>query len=189
MDQRPQRGWLSQNCDSNTRILNCFAHCGGFSVAAACAGASTVSLDLDKKWLDRIEGQMVLNGVEFDDRHDIIYGDCFDWLARLSKRNEKFDIVILDPPSTSVGKKKKRWSVKKDMSSLVSLATSLVREGGMLWTCTNCASLSMEKFEESCRKGIIEAGRKCTLDRIAPMPCDFPSIGSQPVKNLVWRIE
>eukprot|EP00815_Leptocylindrus_aporus_P000962 CAMPEP_0116074930 /NCGR_PEP_ID=MMETSP0322-20121206/16314_1 /TAXON_ID=163516 /ORGANISM="Leptocylindrus danicus var. apora, Strain B651" /LENGTH=518 /DNA_ID=CAMNT_0003564855 /DNA_START=13 /DNA_END=1566 /DNA_ORIENTATION=- len=45
LDQRPQRAWLRNNCDESMKILNCFAHCGGFSIAAACAGASTVSLD------------------------------------------------------------------------------------------------------------------------------------------------
>lgn len=75
LDQRPQRAWLARNCNENTRVLNCFAHCGAFSVAAAVAGASTVSLDLNKKWLDRIEPQMVANNVAFD-KHDCIYGDC-----------------------------------------------------------------------------------------------------------------
>ena len=74
------------------------------------------------------------------------------------------------------------------MPALASLASTLVREGGMLWTSTNCASLSIDRFEEMCRKGITDAGREGTLDRIAPMPCDFPSIGSQPVKNLIWKL-
>ena len=118
----------------------------------------------------RIEGQMILNDIEVaGNRHDTIYGDCFDWLNRLSKRNEEFDIVILDPPSTSVGKKKKRWSVKKDMPSLATLATSLVRPGGLLWTSSNCASLSIEKFAEMCRQGIADTGRTCSLERIAPI--------------------
>lgn len=182
LDQRIQRAWLKNNCDENTRVLNCFAHCGGFSIAAAVAGASTVSLDLDKKWLDRIEGQMVENGIYFDDRHDIIFGDCFDWLSRLSKRGEKFDIVILDPPSTSVGKKKKRWSVKKDMDELVQLACPLVKKGGFLWTSTNCAGLSVDKFAQLCLKGITDSSRVGVLDRVAPMPHDFPSIGPQNVK-------
>ena len=59
-----------------TRVLNCFAHCGAFSVAAATAGAETVSLDLDKKWLDRIEPQVMANGIDDLNRHDSIYGDC-----------------------------------------------------------------------------------------------------------------
>ena len=77
LDQRSQRAWLTQHCTEETRVLNCFSHTGAFSVAAATAGASTVSLDLDKKWLDRIRPQMEANGIiEWDGKHDCIYGDC-----------------------------------------------------------------------------------------------------------------
>jgi len=189
LDQRMQRAWLAEHCTSETRLLNCFAHTGAFSVAAATAGASTVSLDLDKKWLDRIQPQMEANGIEWDGRHDCIYGDCFDWLARLAKRNEQFDIVILDPPSTSVGKKKRRWSVKHDMAELVALAAPLVKSEGVLWTTTNSASLKPEKFAKMCEKGLSDAGiPNAKLERVSPMPSDYPSIGTQPVTNLAWRI-
>jgi 23S rRNA G2069 N7-methylase RlmK/C1962 C5-methylase RlmI len=77
LDQRLQRAWLSQQCNEDTRVLNCFAHAGAFSVAAATQGAKTVSLDLDKKWLDRIRPQMEANGInEWEGQHDCIYGDC-----------------------------------------------------------------------------------------------------------------
>ena len=189
LDQRPQRAWLTRHCCADTRVLNCFAHTGAFSVAAAAAGASTVSLDLSKKWLDRFPEQLRANGLEFDERHDCIYGDCFDWLARLAKRGEKYDIVILDPPSSSVGKKKKRWSIKNDMDELVALAAGLVKEGGVLWTTTNSASIPADRFARLCRKGLEDAGiPNAKLERIQPMPSDFPSVGPQPVKNLVWRI-
>jgi 23S rRNA G2069 N7-methylase RlmK/C1962 C5-methylase RlmI len=72
-----------------------------------------------------------------------------------NKRGETFDIVILDPPtSSSVGKKKKRWSIKQhDMERVgaVALAACLVKSGGLLWTTTNCAGLSPLKFAKSCR--------------------------------------
>lgn len=58
LDQRLHRAWLTRNCNKDTHVLNCFAHCGAFSVAAATAGASTVSLDLNKKWLDRVQPQV-----------------------------------------------------------------------------------------------------------------------------------
>ncbi len=113
----------------------------------------------------------------------------FDWLVRLAKRGELFDVVILDPPSTSVGKKKKRWSVKNDMAELVSLAAPLVKSNGLLFTTTNSATLRAEKFSNMCRKGLLDAGvQNPRLERISPMPSDFSSIGPQPVKNLVWRI-
>jgi 23S rRNA (cytosine1962-C5)-methyltransferase len=189
LDQRANRAWLTRNCNKDTRVLNCFAHCGAFSVAAATAGASTVSLDLNKKWLDRVEPQLQANGIDFDERHDCIFGDCFEWLEKLSKRGEKFDIVILDPPSSSVGKKKKRWSVNRDMAELVQLAAPLVKKGGLLFTTTNSASLNPLKFTSLCTKGFEIAGIDSKLERIQPMSVDFPSIGTQPVKNLVWRIK
>ncbi|GAX20423.1 hypothetical protein FisN_9Hh148 [Fistulifera solaris] len=190
LDQRPQRAWLSQNCDENTHVLNCFAHTGAFSVAAASAGASTVSLDLSQKWLGRLPEHFKANNIPFDERHDCIYGDCFDWLERLAKRGEKYDIVILDPPSSSVGgRKKKRWSIKSDLDELVALAARLVKDGGLLWTTTNSATLTSVKMAKMCIKGFEEAGiESARLERIQPMPYDFPSTGSQPVKNLVWRI-
>ena len=117
------------------------------------------------------------------------YFTGFDWLARLAKRNEQFDIVILDPPSTSVGKKKKRWSVKNDMAELVALAAPLVKSEGLLWTTTNSASVKPDKFAKMCKQGLMDAGiANAKLERISPMPSDFPSIGAQPVTNLAWRI-
>lgn len=191
LDQRNQRAWLSRFCTENTKVLNCFSHCGAFSIAAASAGAKTVSLDLDKKWLDRIEPQLRANGIDNSDRkHDTIYGDCFDWLRRLQKRGEKFDIVILDPPSTSVGgKKKSRWSAKNDYDELVSLAAPLVKRNGLLWTTTNSRQIHPVTFARMCKKGLVDAGiSSASLERVAAMPGDFPTIGPQAVKNLVWRI-
>jgi 23S rRNA (cytosine1962-C5)-methyltransferase len=113
----------------------------------------------------------------------------FDWLEKLAKRGEKYDIVIVDPPSTSVGKKKKRWSIKNDADELVALAAPLVKKGGLLWTTTNSASISPIKFARLCRKGLDSVGlQSARLEKIEPMPSDFPCIGPQPVKNLIWRI-
>lgn len=95
----------------------------------------------------------------------------------------------MDPPSSSVGKKKKRWSVKNDMDELVALAAPLVKKGGLLLTTTNSASLTPVKFARTCKKGLDQAGlSSAKLERIQPMPHDFPSIGEPSVKNLVWRI-
>jgi 23S rRNA G2069 N7-methylase RlmK/C1962 C5-methylase RlmI len=127
LDQRLHRAWWTRNCNENTHVLNYFACFGAFSIAAAAAGASTISLDLKKKWLD-----WVLPEVDFDERHDCILGDCFEWLEKLAHWGEKYDVVILDPPNSSFGKKEKWWSVKNDMDELVALAAPLVKKGGLL---------------------------------------------------------
>lgn len=94
--------------------------------------------------------------------------------------------MILDPPSTSVGgKKKNRWSAKNDYDELVSLAAPLVKTNGLLWTITNSKQIHPITFARMCRKGLVKAGLpNARLERVTAMPCDFPTIGPQPVKNL-----
>ncbi len=183
LDQRPQRAWLARNA-GGMRVLNTFAHAGGFSVAAATAGAETVSVDLSKGWLARIPPQLELNGVD-PARHDAIYGDVFDWLRRLGNRGERFDLVVLDPPGTSVGKKKKRWSAARDYHELVALAAPLVAPGGRLWTATNVRKLGPRRFAEQVLEGLPDGAR---LERVCPPPVDFPTDGPAPVKTMVWRL-
>ncbi len=113
-----------------------------------------------------------------------------DWLARLKKRGEKFDLVIIDPPNSFVGKKLKRWNIKDDMEELVALAAPLVKSNGMLWTLTRSAALPTQKFAKICQQGLeLANAANSKLERIQPMPTDFPTIGSQPAKYLMWIIQ
>lgn len=182
LDQRPQRAWLAAHA-GGMRVLNTFAHAGGFSVAAARAGAETVSVDLSKAWLERIPLQLAAAGLD-PGRHDTIYGDVFDWIRRLAKRGERYDLVILDPPSTSVGTTKKRWSAARDYPELVRLALPLVAPGGRLWTATNHRKLTPARFARAVAEGHRGA---LELERVCPPAVDFPCAGPPPVKTLVWR--
>jgi len=171
LDQRLQRNWLRTHLGPGDKLLNCFAHAGGYSVAAGVAGASSVSLDLSKYWLDRIDESLKLNGLGQQERkaHDTIYGDCFDWLKRLAKRVQpsacdggfegQFDVVILDPPTTSTGTAKKRWSAAKDYPELVALAAPLVAPGGALWCTTNHRGTSPHAFADLVKRGLEAAPR------------------------------
>jgi len=172
---------LAQN-GAGLRILNTFAHAGGFSIAAAAAGASTVSIDLSKAWIERIPRQLADHGIP-PDHHDWIYGDVFQWMPKLAKRGERFDLIILDPPSTSVGKKKKRWSAKSGYPELVQLAAELLVPGGRLWTSTNHRGLKPREFARLVKKGAPQA----ELERVCPPGVDFPCMGPPNQKTLVWR--
>ena len=185
LDQRPQRSWLAQGKKPWGRVLNTFAHAGGFSVAAAVAGAETVSIDLSSKWLNRIPRQLELNGINPRD-HLLLTGDVFDWIRRLAKRGERFDLIILDPPSTSVGKKKKRWSAARDYPELVALTLPLLSPGGRLLTCTNSRKLSPYKFARSL-EDVMPRSRGFQLERVCAPGIDFPTDDPLPVKNLIWR--
>jgi 23S rRNA (cytosine1962-C5)-methyltransferase len=165
------------------RVLNTFAQGGGFSIAAAAAGAETVSLDLSKDWLARIPLQLADHGVDLE-RHDQIYGDVFNWIPRLARRGEQYDLVILDPPSTSIGTKKRRWSARRDYPELVSMASALVAPGGRLWTATNHRGLPPNRFARLVARGLPEG---YSLERVCPLAEDFPCVDVPHLKTLVWR--
>ena len=194
LDQRPQRAWLSGRSpeghptqapplQEGMRLLNTFAHAGGFSVAAACAGAETVSVDLSSRWLSYLHESLELNGLS-SQGHRLCSGDVFDWLRRLVKRGERFDMIILDPPSTSVGKTKRRWSAKKDYPELVSLALPLLAPGGRLFTATNHRQISPARFVQLVGSALPS---HIELERVCAPAVDFPHDGPMGVKNLIWR--
>ena len=71
------------------RVLNCFAYTCGFGVAATAGGATRVlNLDLSKSALEWGKANYRANGFTPDD-HDFVYGDVFDWLARLARRGAR----------------------------------------------------------------------------------------------------
>jgi 23S rRNA (cytosine1962-C5)-methyltransferase len=69
---------LFESQTPSPEILNGFAYTCAFSVAAACGGARTTSLDLSKKYLDWGKANFSLNRLD-PAQHDFIYGDVFDW--------------------------------------------------------------------------------------------------------------
>ena len=185
LDQRPQRTWLAKASKPWGRVLNTFAHAGGFSIAAAVAGAETVSIDLSDKWLKRVNPQLEANGINTQN-HQCLTGDVFDWCRRLQKRGEKFDLIILDPPSTSVGKKKKRWSAARDYPELVQLVLPLLQPGGQLLTCTNHRKLTPHKFAKALST-VMPNSEGFRLERVCAPGIDFPTDEPLPVKNLLWK--
>ena len=97
---------------------------------------------------------------------------------------ERFDLVILDPPSTSTAHGK-RWSAGHDYPELVRQALPLVAPGGHLWTITNHRATPLERFARRIA-GVLPEG--AMLERICPPPLDFPEDGPFLVKTLVWAL-
>ena len=130
LDQRETRRDLLAGDLSERSVVNVFAHTGSLSVAAASAGAETLTLDLSKRYLDWARDNFRANGLD-PDEHDFIYGDALDWMGRLARKGRRFDVVLVDPPSASTTRKgSKRWRVDRDLGELVTRAVELCSEGG-----------------------------------------------------------
>lgn len=161
------------------QVLNAFAYTCAFSVCAALAGAYVTSLDLSRKTLDWGRDNFALNGLD-PGRHDFIYGDCFDWMKRLAKKDRRFDLVLLDPPTFSRSKQSGVFRVERDYPRLVELALPLLAPGGMLLCSTNCASLAADDFVRAVTTAIHAGGRAIAERELVTQPPDFATSREEP---------
>ena len=138
LDQRANRSWLRA---SNARnMLNIFSYTCSFSVAAAAGGARTLSIDLSKAALERGRRNFVLNGLSLEG-HRFIADDAFDVLPRLARRGEKFDAIVLDPPTFSRGRSGRLFRAERDYGRLIELASACATSGAVILLSTNCSKL------------------------------------------------
>jgi 23S rRNA (cytosine1962-C5)-methyltransferase len=143
LDARDARSWVREHARGRT-VLNAFSYTCGFAVAALHGGAARVlNIDRSRKVLDWGERNLQLNGFE-PQRRDFIAGDVFEWLPRLAKKGERFDLVILDPPSFATAERS-RFSAARDYPKLVQLAAPLVKE--TLVACCNLSSVDAKTVE------------------------------------------
>lgn len=181
---------FADNPSKNREVLNTFAYTCSFSVCAAKAGAHTTSLDLSKKYLEWGKRNFLLNGLD-PGRHDFIYGDAFDWLRRMAKKDRTFDTVILDPPTFSQSKDSGAFRAEKDYGSLAALALPLLKPNGILFVSTNAAKWPPEEFVRSVESVVAKARRKVMHKHYAPQPPDFQMSKQEPgyLKTLWLQIE
>jgi len=154
------------------RMLNTFAYTCSFSVVAALAGAETFSVDLSKKSLDRGRGNFALNGLGTDG-HRFLADDVLDVLPRLDRRGEKFDLLVLDPPTFSLGNRGRRWKVEEQMEDLLRLALELAAPKAAILVSTNCAQLESATLERMVRFVVKTARRGGDITYTPSLP-DFP---------------
>jgi 23S rRNA (cytosine1962-C5)-methyltransferase len=159
--------------DRPREVLNTFAYTCGFSACAAKSGARTTNLDLSKKYLDWGRRNFELNGLD-PTAHDFIFGDVFEWLRRFGKKDRKFDLILLDPPTFSRSKESGVFQVEKDYPKLVEAALAVLKPGGILFASTNSAVWPPQGFVSAIKTPIHAARRKTLNEHYFPQPPDFP---------------
>jgi 23S rRNA (cytosine1962-C5)-methyltransferase len=173
LDMREVRGWLRERARGAT-VLNLFAYTCGFSVYGRAGGARRVlNLDASRRVLDWGVENAELNGQPAD-RYDYVAGDAFDWLQRLARKGEAFDVVVADPPGFATTRDS-RFSAARDYPRLAAACAERVRPGGTLLACCNVAQLSAVRFRQLVEQGAAQAGRRLTgLTLLTQSPVDFP---------------
>jgi 23S rRNA (cytosine1962-C5)-methyltransferase len=188
LDQRENRRRV-RTLAAGKRVHNLFAYTCPFTIAAAAGGASmTVSVDAAKPAIDRGIRGLAHAGLA-GDHHAFVIDDVFDWLERARKKKQRYDLVILDPPSYStVGKS--RFSTSSDYRALAAQAMSVVERGGQLLACSNHRQTVQAKLRRLLHEAAREAGREVEQMKDLPFPSDFPApIGREPhLKSILIRL-
>ena len=171
LDQRDNRRHLRHIAPR--RLLNCFAYTCSFSVYAACNGAKTLNIDLSRKYLARGRENFALNNLSTDD-HRFIVDDVRSVLPRLARRGEKFDAIILDPPTFSRSPEGKKFQVQYDFKNLLISGLAVAERDAHVLISTNCSALGVRALEVMARYCLKETRRAATFHRPMPLP-DFPA--------------
>src|SRR5438094_2661499 len=170
LDQRDSRRYVRHVTPK--RLLNCFAYTCSFSVSAAYDGALTISIDLLIKSLARGRENFALNCLPTIE-HRFIADDVRAVLPRLARKSEKFDVIILDPPTFSRSPGGKRFQVEHDFESLLIDALELAERDTHVLLSTNCSTLREHALEVMARYCLKATRRAATFHRPAQLP-DFP---------------
>jgi 23S rRNA (cytosine1962-C5)-methyltransferase len=170
IDQRENRSFVRKSAPK--RMLNCFAYTCSFSVAAAVAGANTVSVDLSQKSLERGRENFALNNLPATGHH-FIADDVFEVLPRFSRKGEKFDLIVLDPPTFSRSHRGKTFQVESDFEGLVMAALEAADRDCRILLSTNCAALN-ERALEVMARFCLKASRRAGTFHSELRPVEFP---------------
>lgn len=172
LDQRDVRRAIKEKYANGKTVLNTFSYTGAFSVAAAIGGADkTTSVDLAKRSNAKTIEQFSVNGIDYESQ-DILVMDVFNYFKYAKRKELKFDVVILDPPSFARSKKY-TFSTSKDYTNLMKEAIAITEDKGVIVASTNSASFGMKKFKGFIDKAFKDLGEKYTIAEEYSLPSDF----------------
>jgi len=170
IDQRENRSFVRKSAPK--QMLNCFAYTCSFSLAAAVAGAKTVSVDLSRKSLECGRANFALNDLPATGHH-FIADDVFEVLPRLSRKDQKFDLIVLDPPTFSRSHRGKTFQIESDFEGLLIAALEVADRDCRILLSTNCTALNLRALEVMARF-CLKASRRAGSFHSEPRPVEFP---------------
>ena len=117
---------LIKNANRPIKVLNLFAYTGGATVACAKAGAQVTHVDAAKGMVERAGENVRLSGIETGVRY--IIDDCLKFVQREIRRGNKYDAIIMDPPSYGRGPNGEMWKIENDLFSFVQTCTQVLSD-------------------------------------------------------------
>ena len=188
VDQRENRSLLESYAKDRS-VLNMFCYTGGFSVYAMRGGAKLVhSVDSSAKAIELTKANIAMN-FPGDNRHEAICDDAFKYL---DSHNDKYDLIILDPPAFA----KHRSALHNALKGYIRLnvlGLKRIKHGGILFTFSCSQAVSKEQFRMAVFTAAAQANRQVRILHQLHQPADHPINIYHPegeyLKGLVLYVE
>lgn len=188
VDQRDNRS-LVEHYAKGRKVLNMFCYTGGFSVYAMRGGAELVhSVDSSAKAVELVDANMHLNFPN-DHRHEAFAEDAFRFMVDMQ---EKYDLIILDPPAFAKHKDALRNALR-GYTKLNAKAFEKIKPGGILFTFSCSQAVNKDNFRTAVFTAAAMARRKVRILHQLHQPADHPVNIYHPegeyLKGLVLYVE
>ena len=116
-----------RKADRPIKVLNLFAYTGGASCACLKAGASVTHVDSSKGMVDWFKENVKSSGME-DYPVRYLIDDVVKFVQREIRRGNKYDAIIMDPPSYGRGANGEVWDIEKNLNYLVEICTEILSD-------------------------------------------------------------
>ncbi len=114
------------------KILNLFAYTGGATAACAAAGAKVTHVDASKGMVNWAKENSRLSGIP-EDRCRWLIDDCVKLVEREMRRGNKYDGILMDPPSYGRGPKGEIWKIEENVYSLIEETAELLSDNALFF--------------------------------------------------------
>ena len=121
-----------KNSNREIKVLNLFAYTGGATVACASAGASVCHVDSSKGMVTWAKENIASSGLA-EKKVRYIVDDVVKFVNREIRRKNKYDAIIMDPPSYGRGAKGEVWQFENNIYDLVELCTNVMSDNPLFF--------------------------------------------------------
>ena len=147
-----------KNSNRKCKVLNLFAYTGAASIAALKEGAEVVHVDSSRGMIDWAKENVKSNHLE-NETIRFLVDDVKKFVKTELRRANKYDIILMDPPSFGRGAKNEVWSIEKDLYNLVDDCTKLLSDKPLLFIINSYTTgLSNTVIENILHKTITKEG-------------------------------
>ena len=153
-------------------VLDCCTHTGGFALSAAKVARKVIGIDASDLAIKQARENSDLNGFN---NTEFVVADVFDYLIEKQQNNERFDVIILDPPAFTKSKNSVK-NASKGYKDINYRAMKLLSPGGFLVTCSCSEYMPRDLFMKIVLSAANDAHKRLRLVESRAQAPDHPII-------------